>query len=168
MPIRRHPIAMTRPATSLASLPIDLALVTRLRATYELVRMREERLAEIFYAKLFAVAPHLRPLFRSDLKSQAEKLMAALDAVVRNLERPEENAALLADMGRRHAGYGAKPEHYPLVTDLLVDSIGELLGPSATQGPLEEWRLALTLVSDQMIAAASRDTPGEGVAARRP
>ncbi len=158
MPVKRHPVAVSALGDPLARLPVDTALVSRLRVTYERVRTRDQRLAEIFYIKLFTAAPHLRPLFRSEPKAQAEKLMMALDAVVRNLEQPSENASMLAEMGRRHAEYGAKSEHYTLVIELLVDSMQELLGPDIDRPALDEWRLALRLISNQMIAGAE-DTP---------
>ncbi|MFN0133379.1 MAG: globin domain-containing protein [Phycisphaerales bacterium] len=156
MPVKRHPIAATADGASLTGLPIDTALIGRLKATYDRVRSNELRLAEVFYAKLFAAAPPLRQLFRGDPNAQAQKLTAALDAVVRNLEHPAENAAMLAALGRRHADYGAKPEHYGLVIDLLVESMREILGSTANLGALEEWRLALQLISKQMIAATEQ------------
>ncbi len=154
MPVHRHPVAMSRWHAPLHTLPLDLALVERLRATYARVHADELGLATIFYTKLFSAAPHLRSLFPTDLVAQAAKLTAALDAVVRNLEKPRENAAMLADLGRRHAGYGAKPEHYDLVVDLLVLSMQEALHTRSDDQAIVEWRMALRLIADQMIAAA--------------
>lgn len=157
MSVRRHPIAVAASPDRLSSLPLDLSLCARLRATYLLVRIHELELAEIFYRHLFAAAPQLAPLFRSEPRAQAAKLMAALDAVVQHLEQPARTTAMLEELGRRHARYGAKAEHYPLVIDLLVASMAELLGPAAREDALEEWRLALALVAGQMLAATARD-----------
>lgn len=161
MPVRRHPVALPpKPGAEpgpLASVPLDVALVASLRASYRLVREHDLRLAEIFYARLFAAAPHLRPLFRDDPAQQAAKLMAALDLVVKNLDAGDANAGLLADLGRRHAGYGARPEHYPLVAELLVESMQALLGPRFLPVHREQWRLALSLVCRRMIAGAEGD-----------
>ncbi len=161
MPVHRHPVALTGPAhaRALASVPLDRELIRRLRATYTLVRECEVHFAEIFYAKLFTAAPNLRSLFRTEPQQQAEKLTASLDAIVRNLEAPDENAEMLIALGRRHVGYGVKPEHYDLVIELLIQSMSELLGAKATAQALDEWRLALRLVSDQMIAAARTSPP---------
>lgn len=164
MPVRRHPVAVSPIRDPLAQLPLDMELVKRLKATYAMVRERDTMLAEIFYARLFAAAPHLRPLFRSEPAVQAWKLMEALDAVVRNLESPSENAAAIAALGRRHAGYGARPEHYELVGDLLVESMREALGRKAEDAALGEWRMALRLISDQMILAAGRAQDAAGMA----
>jgi hemoglobin-like flavoprotein len=158
MPVKRHPVATTHPTQEdarLESIPIDDRVVQQLRASYEQVRGDGTRLAEVFYAKLFAAAPHLRAMFPPDLQAQSEKLMRALDAVVRNLENPRENAAMLAALGQRHAEYGAKPEHYEVVVRLLVESMGEVLSDPAAAA-LQEWRVALDLISRQMQGPKER------------
>lgn len=154
MPVRRHPIASSKSGDSLDEVQLDQGLIARLEASYKVARQHRLRLAEIFYAKLFAAAPQIRPLFRSDLRTQAEKLMSSLDAIVTNLRNPGANSKMLAELGRRHTSYGAKPEHYDLVIELLVESLGELGGEQLDGVCLEEWRLALRLVSNQMITAA--------------
>jgi hemoglobin-like flavoprotein len=156
MSVQRHPVATSSSFDSLAIVPLDRALVARLRGSYEAVRLHELRLAEIFYAKLFAAAPQVRSLFKSDTASQAAKLMAALDTVVKNFERPQENAAMLAELGRRHASYGATPEHYDIVVRLLVESMGEVLGANAAAANLNEWRTALSLIARQMIRGSGQ------------
>jgi len=143
----------------LAAVPLDHALIARLRASFEQLRPDGSRLGEVFYSKLFAVAPHLRPLFRSDPGQQATKLIASLDTIVRNLSAPVDNAAMIRAMGERHAGYGARPEHYELVVGLLIESIREVLGAAADARVLEEWGTALRLVSQQMISAAAGRRP---------
>lgn len=160
MPVRRHPVANSVASEPLAGVPIDRALASRLRDSYARIRKTDLRFAEIFYAKLFAKAPDLAPLFRSEPRAQCEKLMASLDAIVRNLEAPLENAAMLAALGKRHVNYGAKPEHYTVVVNLLIESMQDLLGVDADDQSLEEWRLALRLVSDLMIAAGNRPAKG--------
>lgn len=155
MTVKRHPVAVANAGDLLSSVPLDTALAVRLRATYELVRVHELELAELFYAKLFAAAPHLRAMFRGDPTSQAQKLTASLDAVVRNFENPAENRAALAALGQRHAGYGARPEHYGLVVDLLVDSMREVGGAGIHENGLREWKQALQLISAQMMAASA-------------
>ncbi len=153
MPVHRHPVALSKITDPLAIVPLDMALVGRLRLTYERVRAHDLRLAELFYPKLFAAAPHLRSMFQSDPDAQVRKLTASLDAVVQNFENPAANTAILTALGQRHAGYGAKPEHYTLVIDLLLASMREVLGAQADDRDLDDWRMALRLISNQMIAA---------------
>lgn len=169
MPLRRHPVAVGPQDGALRSVPIDRALIERLKASYSVVRAHDQRLAQLFYERLFAAAPAVRHMFREDPGVQARKLMDALDVIVRNLEHPAQNAALLADLGRRHARYGATPEHYALVTELLASCMQEVLGSGAGDAVINEWRLALHLVGAQMIAAGHEQAADPKTShARRP
>ena len=150
MPVHRHPVAPLPDA-----IPLDHALIARLRAGFERLRPHADRFALAFYTRLFGVAPHLRPLFSTDQRLQAAKLVASLEAIVDNLGAPTQNADMLAQLGRRHAAYGARPEHYPLVVDLLIQSMRDALGHDADPALLDEWRTALELVSRHMIAAGA-------------
>src|SRR5215472_19029992 len=47
-----------------------------------------EQAAEIFYGRLFEIAPAVKPLFRGYMKEQGKKLMAMVNAVY-GLIRPE-------------------------------------------------------------------------------
>lgn len=48
--------------------------------------------AKLFYGRLFEIAPHVKPLFKSDLKEQGRKLMATLGLVVSGLAEPEKSS----------------------------------------------------------------------------
>jgi hemoglobin-like flavoprotein len=118
-------------------------------------------LTTIFYAKLFERYPGVRPLFPADIRAQEAKLMDSLRAVVRHVESPDALREELKAMGARHVKYGAKPEHYPLVCDLLLECMGDVAGSQWTQQLASEWQQALQIVSDVMLqgASAASQTP---------
>ncbi len=154
MPVHRHPATASKVGEPITRIPVDAGVIERLRTSYRLVRARELDFARTFYAKLFEAAPAVRSMFPHDLEIQAGKLTMALDTIVANLENPETNSHLLAEMGKRHAGYGAQPEHYHLVIETMITSMREVLGESGDEKVLEEWRMALRLISKQMIDAS--------------
>lgn len=154
MPVHRHPASASKVGEPITRIPVDSGVVERLRTSYRLVRARELDFARTFYAKLFEAAPGVRAMFPADLELQSRKLTMALDTIVANLENPETNSHLLAEMGQRHAGYGAKPEHYHLVIETMIASMREVLGESGEEKVMGEWRTALRLISKQMIDAA--------------
>lgn len=154
MSIRRHPVATGSQTSRLQELPLDSNLVARLRTTFDQLRGQGSRLGEIFYARLFERMPHLRSLFHATISEQSEKLMLSLETVVRNFETPEANSSLLSELGKRHASYGVKTEYYGPMIELLVESMRSLLHSCIDEKHLDEWRMALRLISDQMIAAA--------------
>jgi hemoglobin-like flavoprotein len=165
MPIYRHPITSCeqKSARRLKNIPLDKELIERLKTTYRSARGENDlSLARVFYHKLFSAHPMLREMFPEDLEQQAAKLISMFDQVVNNLEHPEENSKRLADLGRRHRGYGVQPEHYPIVVKLLTESMQELIGltenAKAKQDSIEEWRLMLTLISQQMTRQSGSDS----------
>ena len=156
MPVRIHPIAQLPDDDPLVSGPLDREVIHRLRSSFAAVSERRQELGRLFYDKLFQAAPNLRSLFKSSLEEQARKLTDTLEAVIRNLESPKDNAAMLDELGRRHVAFGALPEHYELVSKLLVESLAEVLGPEANQTTLLEWERALLLISRRMMAAGEQ------------
>jgi len=126
------------------------------QATYEQLLPMADELAGRFYARLFERAPELRPLFPADMAGQRHKLIGTIDAVVVALWRIEVLSPALAALGGRHVAYGARPEHYAVVGDALVDAVGESLGPVHTPAVAAAWRAAYDLVAAAMLAGAAQ------------
>src|SRR5258705_8665904 len=97
--------------------PQQVALVRQSFA--EVVPIREQA-AALFYDRLFAIDPSTRPLFRGDMKSQGAKLMAAIGAVVKSLDRIETMLDGLRALARSHNRYGVREEHYANVGAALL------------------------------------------------
>lgn len=51
--------------------------------------------AELFYGRLFEIAPEVKPLFKTDLKAQGVKLMKMLGTVVNKLDDLDESCPRL-------------------------------------------------------------------------
>jgi hemoglobin-like flavoprotein len=75
--------------------------------------------ADLFYGRLFEIAPHLRPLFPPDLQEQKRKLMVMLGTAVTNLDQIDKIVPAVQDLGRRHAGYRVTAAHYQPVGEAL-------------------------------------------------
>jgi hemoglobin-like flavoprotein len=88
--------------------------------------------ADLFYERLFTIAPEFRPLFPHDLREQKKKLIAMLVTVVGNLHQLERMLPAVQDLGRRHAAYGIIPEYYPPVGEALLWALGQGLGADFT------------------------------------
>src|SRR5690348_4950828 len=79
-----------------------------------------EQAAVIFYDRLFEVAPAVRAMFPDDMAEQRKKLMATLAVVVSGLGNLEAILPAASALAKRHVGYGAKPDHYPVVGGALL------------------------------------------------
>ena len=120
--------------------------------------------ADLFYDRLFAIAPDVRPLFPDDLREQKRKLMTMLAAVVTNLHKIEEMLPAIQDLGRRHVNYGVTAEHYERVGEALLWTLEQGLGDEFTPSVKAAWAEAYTVLSGAMMSAAVTVQPA-GIAA---
>src|SRR4051794_38952835 len=58
------------------------------------------------------------------------------------------------ELGARHVSYGARPEHYPIVAELLIRAMHETTGPRWSALDTTQWEKALQLVAVEMLAGA--------------
>src|SRR5215212_3328588 len=79
-----------------------------------------DQAADLFYDRLFTIAPELRTLFPQDLSQQKKKLMQMLATAVTNLHRLETILPAVQALGLRHAGYGVTDKHYDIVGRALL------------------------------------------------
>lgn len=112
--------------------------------------------ALIFYQRLFAVAPQVRPLFSTQIEVQSKKLTQMLTAVIGLAEKPEEFRSTLEELGARHVEYGALPDHYPIVVDALLEMLEKVLGSEFTPKLRNLWAGILNTIAQMMMNGAER------------
>ncbi len=133
---------------------------TILQQTWGQVVPIADSAAALFYDRLFAVDPELRPLFGGvDMARQGGKLTTALAAVIDNLASIEEMVPELQELGRRHAGYGVTDAHYRTVGSALLWTLEQGLGEAWTTEAKAAWTDAYQLVADVMRGAAADAQP---------
>lgn len=113
--------------------------VALVQASFEQVRPILEPAALMFYERLFELDPSLRSLFRSSREAQAQKLAQALTVVVKGLEHPAQLRGAIEALGRRHAGYGVRDEHYTTVGEALIWTLEQGLGAAFTPEVRAAW-----------------------------
>jgi nitric oxide dioxygenase len=113
-----------------------------------------DKAAEIFYDRLFELAPAVKPLFRGDMAEQRRKLIATLAVVVGGLSDLPSVLPAASALAKRHVGYGAQPEHYPVVGEALLWTLARGLGPQWTPDVAGAWTAAYTTLSGYMIEQA--------------
>ncbi|WP_041746297.1 globin family protein [Coraliomargarita akajimensis] len=114
-----------------------------------------DKAAELFYGKLFELDPSLKPLFKSDITEQGKKLMTMITTAVRSLTKLDEIVPAVQAMGKRHAGYGVKDEHYDTVAAALLWTLGQGLGDEFTADCEAAWVKTYTLLATTMKDAAA-------------
>ena len=107
--------------------------------------------AELFYGRLFARDADLRRLFRDDMVEQGRNLTAMLSVAAANLAKPEKISVALRQLGKRHAAYGVRPEHFTLVEDALLFALEHALIDVFTAEVKAAWRAAYALLASMML-----------------
>ena len=113
-----------------------------------------EKAAELFYGRLFEIAPQVRAMFPDDMTEQRKKLMATLAVVVGGLTNLEAVLPAASALAKRHVSYGAKPEHYPVVGGALLWTLEKGLGDAWTPETASAWIAAFGTLSGYMISEA--------------
>jgi hemoglobin-like flavoprotein len=111
--------------------------------------------AALFYGRLFELDPSLKPLFKSDLKDQGDKLMKTLAFAVNGLDDLGAIVPAVEDLGKRHVAYGVKDEHYATVGAALLWTLEKGLGDAFTDDVKEAWVEVYGVLSTTMKKAAA-------------
>jgi hemoglobin-like flavoprotein len=110
--------------------------------------------AELFYGRLFEIAPQVRAMFPDDMTEQRKKLMATLAIVVNGLNNLDTILPAASALAKRHVGYGAQAGHYPVVGEALLWTLEQGLGPAWTPQVAAAWTAAYTTLSGYMVSEA--------------
>jgi hemoglobin-like flavoprotein len=137
------------------------------RSSFAAVEPIADIAATIFYRRLFDLDPAVRELFAAtDMAAQRRSLMQTLTVVVRALDRLETIVPAVEALGRRHGGYGVRPEDFETVGAALLDALEEGLGASFTTETRDAWAAAYGILASVMIGAAD-EAAGNGTAGTR-
>lgn len=113
--------------------------INLIQKNFKQIADHEENFATHFYNQLFALKPTLQLLFPSDLTEQKKKLMMTLRTAIKTLNQPEKLLPVLEEIGRRHALYGVRDEHYETVGAALVQTLNFALGEEFTEESENAW-----------------------------
>ncbi len=135
--------------------PTDIGLI---RSSWTAVEPIADTAARLFYGRLFELDPAIERLFRrTDMDAQRKVLMQTLTVVVKSLDKVDQIVPAVQALGRRHAGYGVREEHYTTVGEALLwtleQGLGEAFGPDVRAA----WATAYETLATIMVEAARAD-----------
>ena len=139
----------------------------RIRDSWRLVVPIQETAADLFYRRLFQLAPDYRALFPEEMSAQKRKLVTMLAFVVRSLDWPEEAWREEVDetddlflvvlaLGRRHSQlYNIPDEAYRVVGEALIWTLDQGLGAAFTPETRNAWLRVYDAVSRTMMLGSA-------------
>jgi nitric oxide dioxygenase len=108
-----------------------------------------DQAAELFYGRLFEIAPESHQLFaHTDMRLQGRKLMQTLATAIGALDRLEAIVPDLKAMGKRHIAYGVKREQYQQVGEALLWTLEQGLGADFTPELKAAWTKVYAALAD--------------------
>lgn len=131
--------------------------ITLVQDSFAKVVPIKDAAADIFYTRLFDVAPEVKPMFKGDMKEQGAKLMMTLGVVVNGLRDLDKIIPVAEDLAVKHNDYGVTADHYDTVGASLLFTLKTGLGDDFTAEVEDAWTTAYSTLSGVMISAANRD-----------
>jgi hemoglobin-like flavoprotein len=129
--------------------------VTMVQESFKKVVPIADTAADIFYDRLFEIAPDVRSLFPRDLSEQKKKLIAMLATAVNNLHQVDKIIGAVEDLGKRHVAYGVTAQHYQPVGAALLYTLEKGLGSDFTPPVKTAWTEVYATLAGVMQTAAS-------------
>lgn len=136
---------------------MDENQIDMIQASFKKVAPISDVAAGIFYARLFEIAPEVKPMFKGDISEQGKKLMTTLGVVVNGLKDLDKIVPVAQQLAVKHIDYGVKAEHYAPVGEALIYTLDKGLGDDFTPELKAAWLEAYTILSGVMIDAAYSD-----------
>ena len=135
--------------------------VDLVQTTFRKIEPFAPLVADLFYLRLFEIAPNVRHLFPDDMTGQGSKLMAMLAIAVTNLDNIEELAPVVRDLGRRHCAYGVSAHDYEPVGQALLWTLSQGLREDFTPAVRSAWLAAYNTLTHVMLAGAAEAQPAK-------
>jgi len=126
------------------------------QSSFKQVAAMPEQVAELFYSRVFEIAPQVKPLFaQSDMTQQGRKLMQMLSVAVNSLNNIGTIVPAVKELGARHVDYGVTNEMYDVVGQALLWTLEQGLGNAFTEDVKEAWTNVYIILSETAIAGAN-------------
>ncbi|CAG5017113.1 Bacterial hemoglobin [Dyadobacter sp. CECT 9275] len=114
-----------------------------------------ENAGALFYSKLFALDPGLRPLFKNDQEKQEKKIMDMLTFLVAHLQNVPSIQHEIDALARRHAHYGTLPGQYQTVGTALLWMLEHSPGELWNDETKEAWSSLYAVWSRSMMKVSN-------------
>jgi hemoglobin-like flavoprotein len=138
-------------------MPLD---IDALETSFDLIAPRGDELVDLYYARLFEVAPCLEPLFAdTDIRRHRAMVLATLVLLRKSLRDLDAIVPKLRELGARHVAYGAVPEHYPVAGEVLIASMAEIAGDAWRPEYGRAWETAFAVLAGAMLEGAAAALP---------
>ena len=124
-----------------------------LRDSWTILLAHREDAGDIFYKTLFDLNPEVRGLFKTDLKTQNQKLMSSITLIVTKLNKLDNIREEVKFLAKRHVNYKVKPEYFDAFGVAFIKMLATTFEKFNEWTPAMEtaWTKVYQVVSEAMI-----------------
>jgi hemoglobin-like flavoprotein len=124
------------------------------QGTWALVVPIADTATAMFYDRLFEIDPGSKELFqKTNLAEQRLKLLQVLSVAIAGLDDLHRLIPIVEELGRRHAKYGVRDEHYDSVGAALLWTLQQGLGAAWNSETAAAWTEVYAVLSSVMRRA---------------
>ena len=124
------------------------------QSTFRSVQPVAGTAGELFYKRLFEIAPATAVLFKGDMGRQGRNFMQVLAVAVGGLSNLSTLVPMIQQLGLRHIAYGVRAEHYDAVRRALLWTLALTLQDAYTEEVRSAWATAYAMLAGVMKEAA--------------
>jgi len=157
LPVSRHPLA--GPVPTLKGVGVDRHASRRLRESLTLLGPNAESLVSDFYAELVERFPDAARAVPAGVTGQEAEFLNTLWAIVQTVDDEPTLVQKLSAVAERYSRFGARPEHFPIVSGIVLRTMARHGGSAWTTELHSEWSQTLRLVGARMISATGGSPP---------
>ncbi|MCU0447577.1 MAG: globin domain-containing protein [Microscillaceae bacterium] len=119
-----------------------------------------EQAGEAFYTHLFAKAPELVSLFKTNIKAQDRKLIYAVTLLITKINKLDNIREEVRSLAKRHTLYGVKPEYFQVFGEAFMDMLDRVLQSNWNEDMQLAWRTLYGIIAQAIIDEMSTASLG--------
>lgn len=128
-----------------------------LQNLWDKISTNTSNIARLFYQNLFAKNSDYKKLFKGDQQRQEVKIIRTMTFIIHNLDRLDEGLFEIQKLGKRHRGFGVKPEDYPVFGETFIEILSAYGKSKINEVEIEVFKRSLNVISEKMIEGASKE-----------
>jgi hemoglobin-like flavoprotein len=133
--------------------------VRLIRSSFERARPVIHVAPDLFYERLFYLAPSLRRLFPDDMRDMKRRFVEMLVTVVRGIGQPDMLISLLGHLGQRLGSRGVTAAHYQRAGEAFLWMLARVFADGFTHEVELAWKRAYDQLARVMQDAANGCQP---------
>lgn len=136
---------------------MDSRQISLVKESFERVVPYSNKMTRVLYDQLFELNPHLRKLFKKDMRDQRRKFIKSLIFIVENLHDAKLVGDVIKEIARRHTSYNVKEKDYETFGKALLFALSATLGDDFTAPIRAAWKNSYNTLTKIMIKEAYKE-----------